>query len=212
MNAPAPRGAIPLYSSGGDTSHWNGARTTESGLLQGGCETLDAYGDFRLHAEFRLPFKPHATGQERGNSGFYLQSRYEVQVLDSFGLEGLANECGALYRTQPPNLNMCLPPLQWQTYDIVFRAPRFDESGVKLQNAQISVWHNGIVVHDHFEIPNKTGSGRQEGPEPLPTKIQDHGNPVVFRNIWLIPLDEPDADAWPEIPGHARPLPVAITP
>ena len=211
LHAPAPPGAVPLFLDSADTSLWNGASITETGLLRAGCETADAYGDFRLHAEFRLPFKPHATGQARGNSGFYIQSRYEVQVLDSFGLEGLANECGALYRTQPPILNMCLPPLAWQTYDIVFQSPRFDDSGTKTRNARISVWHNGVTIHDDYELPNKTGNGRPEGPEPLPTKIQDHGNPVVFRNIWLISLDEPGVDAFPELPGDSRPLPLAVS-
>jgi hypothetical protein len=212
MHAPPPPGAIELFTEPADTSRWNGASTTEAGLLQAGCETAEAWGDFRLHAEFRLPFKPRATGQARGNSGFYLQGRYEVQVLDSFGLEGLANECGALYRTRAPDLNMCLPPLQWQTYDIVFRAPRFDDARVKLADARISVWHNGVLIHDDVRIPDKTGAGRSEGPEPFPTKLQDHGNPVVFRNIWLIPLDEPGAESWPEIPESTPPIPVAIVP
>lgn len=212
MHAPPPPGAVALFTDPADTSRWNGASTTETGLLQAGCETADAWGDFRLHAEFRLPFKPHATGQARGNSGFYIQSRYEVQVLDSFGLEGLANECGALYRTRAPDLNMCLPPLQWQTYDIVFHSPRFDDAGVKIENARISVWQNGVLIQDDVEIPNKTGAGRPEGAQPLPTKLQDHGNPVVFRNIWLIPLNEPGAESWPEIRRRIPPIPVAIVP
>ena len=151
-----------------------------------GTETTQTYTDFQLHAEFRLPFKPEARGQARGNSGFYLQSRYEVQVLDSFGLEGVENECGALYKTRRPDFNMCYPPLSWQTYDLDLTSPRFDAQGNKLADMRITVWQNGVMIHNNVEIPNKTGGGAQEGPTPLPTKLQDHGNPVVYRNIWLI--------------------------
>ena len=131
---------------------------------------------------------PTARGQARGNSGVYIQRRYEVQILDSFGLEGVFNECGALYRQTPPDLNMCLPPLAWQTYDIWFTPPRFAADGkTKLANARITVLHNGVPVHWHREITAKTGGGQQEGPEPLPIQLQDHGNPVMFRNIWIVP-------------------------
>jgi len=107
-------------------------------------------------------------------------------VLDSFGLEGVENECGALYKTRRPDVNMCYPPLSWQTYDIDFQSPRFDDEGQKLSDMRISVWHNGVLIHNNAAIPNKTGAGRPEGPQPLPTKIQDHRNPVMYRNIWLI--------------------------
>ena len=123
--------------------------------------TAEPVGDFRLHIEFRLPYKPHARGQNRGNSGVYIQERYEVQVLDSFGLEGVANECGGLYRQRPPDVNMCLPPLAWQTYDIWFQAA----------------------------LPSQTRAGKNDEPLPLPIRLQDHGNPVVYRNIWLIEGD-----------------------
>lgn len=186
LGALPPVGATILFLSGGPTEHFVDPAITEDGLLLAGTETAEAWGSFRLHAEFRLPYKPQARGQARGNSGFYLQSRYEVQVLDSFGLEGVENECGALYRTRRPDFNMCFPPLVWQTYDIDFTTPRFDEEGNKLSNMRISVWHNGVLIHNDVEIPGKTGAGRPEAPQPLPTKLQDHANPVVFRNIWLI--------------------------
>ena len=144
-----------------------------------------------MHAEFRLPYMPHARGQNRSNSGFYLLSSYEVQVLDSFGLEGIKNECGALYRYKQPDINMCLPPLQWQTYDITFRSPTFDAAGNKLCNARITVLHNGVAVHNNFEVERKTGAGKPESPAPRPIKLQDHSNPVRYRNIWLIDLDRP---------------------
>lgn len=185
LGALAPPGAVILFS-GGSTEKFTDASITEDGLLMAGTQTARPYTDFRLHAEFRLPFKPHARGQARGNSGFYLQSRYEVQVLDSFGLEGVENECGALYKTRRPDFNMCYPPLVWQTYDIDLTSPRFDAEGNKVTNMHISVWHNGVLIHNNAEIPNKTGAGKPETPEPLPTKLQDHGNPVVYRNIWLI--------------------------
>lgn len=188
LGAEPPPGAIVLFE-GRPTDKFRKPKITDDGLLMAGTETTEAYSDFLLHGEFRLPYKPFARGQARGNSGFYLQRRYEVQVLDSFGLEGKFNECGALYRTRRPDVNMCLPPLQWQTYDIDFTAARFDEAGNKVSNARLTVWHNGVVIHDDIEIPNKTGAGRPEGPDPIPTLLQDHGNPVVYRNLWLLPKD-----------------------
>src|SRR5207245_1293432 len=119
----APWGAIVLFD-GSNADHFKDGKI-EDGLLKEGCETKYAYGDFQLHIEFRLPYLPAARGQGRANSGVYIQSRYEMQVLDSFGLEGSDNECGSLYKQRRPDLNMCLPPLVWQTYDIWFRSPRF---------------------------------------------------------------------------------------
>jgi hypothetical protein len=147
-------------------------------------------GDFTLHAEFRIPLMPEANSQARGNSGLYLQRRYEVQILDSFGLEAAANECGSLYRQRSPDVNVCLPPGAWQTFDIEFRAARYNEAGEKSENARITVRQNGIKVHDDVELPNKTGAGQPEGPQPLPIWFQDHGDPVRFRNVWMIPGDE----------------------
>jgi hypothetical protein len=155
------------------------------GLLQMGAELIPTYRSFQMHLEFLVPYMPAARSQGRGNSGIYLQSRYEVQILDSFGLPGLANECGGLYRQRAPDLNMAFPPLSWQTYDITFRPPVFDRCGQKCRNARLTLLHNGIPVHNDIEIVAKTGAGRPEGPEPLPIKLQDHGNPVQFRNIWL---------------------------
>jgi hypothetical protein len=117
-----------------------------------------------------------------------LQSRYEVQVLDSFGLEGVFNECGSLYRQRAPDLNMAFPPLSWQTYDITFHSPTFDACGNKCRDARLTVLHNGVPVHNNVPITGKTGAGQPEGPQPLPIKFQDHGNPVHFRNIWLLEL------------------------
>lgn len=181
-----PARATVLFGSG-PTDQLQGAKVTPDGLLLAGVLTKMPVAAFRLHLEFRTPYMPQARGQGRANSGVYIQQRYEVQILDSFGLEGLENECGGLYRQRRPELNMCLPPLAWQTYDIWFTPPRFDAAGEKLSNARITVLHNGVPIHYHREITAKTGGGKPEGPLPLPINLQDHGNPVTFRNIWIVP-------------------------
>ena len=185
LGAQPPAGAVVLFD-GSNTDHWKNARRTDDGLLMIGPETKKAFSDFHMHVEFLLPYMPNARGQGRANSGVYIQSRYEVQVLDSFGLKGEPNEAAGLYKFKAPDTNLCLPPLVWQTYDIDFRAARFCDSGEKSCPATISVWHNGVLVQNQVQLANKTGGGAAEGPLPLPTKLQDHGNPVRFRNIWLI--------------------------
>ena len=147
--------------------------------------------DHKIHLEFRTPFEPERRGQGRGNSGVYAQARYEVQVLDSYGLEGLDNECGGVYSVAKPRVNMCAPPLQWQTYDITFYAARFDSSGAKTRNARMTVIHNGVLIHDNVDVPNPTTAspdGSQQSPGGL--YLQDHGNPVEYRNIWVVELPE----------------------
>lgn len=189
LGASPSASAIVLFD-GQPSENLRAAKLTADGLLEVGATTAMPVQDFRLHMEFRLPFMPEATGQGRANSGVYIQRRYEVQILDSFGLEGAFNECGALYRQQPPDLNACLPPLTWQTYDIWFRAARFDDEGNKIANARITVLLNGVPVHRDREIVAKTGAGTAESDEPLPILFQDHGNPVHFRNMWIV-LGEP---------------------
>ena len=182
-----PAGARVLFD-GTSTSEFVKAQMTADHLLRMGPVTKDKVGDFRLHLEFRLPYMPSARGQGRANSGVYIQQRYEVQILDSFGLEGLKNECGAMYEQRPPDVNAALPPLTWQTYDVWFRQPRWSADGTKkLEPARITVYHNGIPIHWNYALTNKTGGGKQEGPEEFPIALQDHGNPVVFRNIWIVP-------------------------
>lgn len=150
------------------------------------------FTDFELHLEFRTPFMPAARGQGRGNSGVYLQGRYEVQVLDSYGLEGRDNECGGIYKVGAPLVNMCAPPLQWQTYDMTFYAPRFDEDGSKTENARLTVLHNGVKIHNDIEIPEPTGAAWDRVDDNLSQPggiaLQDHGNPVQYRNIWVLEL------------------------
>lgn len=185
LGAEPPAGAEILFD-GESIQGLEGAKINENGNLSVGFTTADPVNDFQLHIEFRLPFEPAAEGQGRGNSGVYIQRRYEVQILDSFasGLE--FNGCASLYRQRPPAVNASLPPMQWQTYDIQFQAARWNESGEKIGDATISVWHNGILVHNQVEIETKTGAGQPESPEPLPILFQDHSNPVEFRNLWIV--------------------------
>lgn len=185
MGAKPPPGAVVLFD-GTNTEEWVNGKLDERHLLAAGTETKRKFSSFTLHGEFLLPFKPKGKDQDRGNSGFYLHKRYEVQVLDSFGQPAVFNGTGALYRQVAPKLNMCLPPLQWQTYDIDFTAPTFDASGAKTKNAVITVRLNGVVIHDKQELVSKTGAGQKEGPEPGPILLQGHGNPVFFRNIWVV--------------------------
>ena len=181
-----PKDATVLFNGTSTSAFDEKAKIAPSGNLMHGTTTKDPVGDFRLHLEFRLPYMPTAAGQARGNSGVYIQKRYEVQVLDSFGLEGVHNECGGLYKTKAPDVNMCLPPLVWQTYDIDFRAARFNAAGQKTADARVTVVQNGVTVQNNVAIPNKTGGGQPEGAQPLPIMLQDHGNPVEFRNIWIV--------------------------
>jgi hypothetical protein len=154
--------------------------------LERGTETEKGYQDFRLHVEFRLPYMPDANDQARGNSGIYLQNRYEMQVLDSFGEDVRFNSCASIYRQKETELSMCLPPLAWQTYDIWFTAATFDNDGKKIEPARVTLFQNGVPVHYNQVIEDKTGAGKPEGPDALPTKFQDHKDPVRFRNIWLV--------------------------
>jgi len=179
-----PKGARILFD-GGDVKEWKHPRMTAEGFLKAGTETVAEFRDFQLHIEFRLPLMPTKKGQDRANSGVYLQNRYEIQVLDSFALAGSKNECGSIYEYRAPSINACLPPEVWQSYDLEFRAAQF-ENGKKTKPAWIKVVHNGIVVQDGIEIPKQTGYGWKEGPEPGPIHLQDHGSAVVYRNIWII--------------------------
>ena len=156
-------------------------------LLQHDCESLAKFGDHKLHVEFRTPFMPYARGQGRGNSGMYIQGRYECQILDSFGLEGKNNECGGIYSIAEPIVNMALLPLTWQTYDVDFTAARYDDIGNnKAKNARVTIRHNGVVIHDDLELTKGTPGKYGEGPSKGPLYLQGHGNPVVFKNVWAV--------------------------
>jgi hypothetical protein len=199
---PAPRGAVVLFD-GKSLAGWQSrdgksdARWTvlPGGILQVKAGTGDIItrekfaGRFDLHVEFRVPYLPKLQGQARGNSGVYLQGRYEVQVLDSYGLQSKDNDCGAIYEVSAPRVNACKAPTVWQSYDIVFQAPTC-ENGKKAAPAVITVHHNGIKIQDHVKIPvDNTRAGMGGDPcTPGPILLQDHGHPVQYRNLWLRPL------------------------
>jgi hypothetical protein len=194
LGAKPPEGATVLFASKDDLEKWVNAHVDDRGLLAAGSKTKDKFGDCTLHIEFLLPFKPLGRGQDRANSGVYLQDRYECQVLDSFGLKGENNECGGFYQQFAPTINMCLPPLLWQTYDMEFTAAKFDESGKKTAPARVTLKHNGVVIHDNIELQKPTPGGGLSGKDNAdrgPIQLQGHGNPVFYRNIWIVEKKEP---------------------
>ena len=189
LGAKPPEGAIVLFDGTEEClkAHWqSGAKMNDAGLLMEGCTTTDEMQDFTIHFEFCLPYMPNSRGQQRANSGFYLQGRYECQILDSFGLDGLDNECGGVYTVVKPDVNMCLPPLAWQTYDVDFTAAKF-EGEKKTANAKMLFKHNGVVIHDR-ELERMTPGGTlsTESAVPGPLHLQNHGDPVRYRNIWVV--------------------------
>jgi len=187
LGAEPPPGALALFN-GKDSNHFPGSKVTDDGLLEQGATSSDKFGDGTLHVEFMLSYMPAARGQGRSNSGVYLQGRYEVQVLDSFALEGRSNECGGIYSIAAPTANLCLPPLTWQTYDIEFKAARYDGEGKKTANARMTVKHNGVLIHENVEVPHATTAAPvKEENTPGPLYLQNHGNPVRYRNIWFLP-------------------------
>ncbi|MFN3188972.1 MAG: family 16 glycoside hydrolase [Aureliella sp.] len=207
LHQKAPPGAVVLFDGQRETmeKHWKSGKITDDGLLQQGVTSKDTFQDFKLHIEFRTPYKPFARGQKRGNSGVYYQGRYETQVLDSFGLEGKMNETGGIYSIRDPDLNMCFPPLQWQTYDAEFTAAKFDKNGKKTANARLTVRLNGVLVQSDVELTHKTTAAPlKEGPEPGPIFLQNHSNPVVFRNIWVQPRDIEREARRPLLPSFER--------
>ena len=200
-----PSDAIVLFD-GTDLSKWESVKDgapakwkVEDGYMEvvkkaGDIRTKQAFGDCQLHVEWASPSKVIKGDQHRGNSGVYLMSNYEVQVLDSYNnrtyADGLA---GALYGQNPPLVNVCRPPGQWQSYDIIFHRPIF-KKGKVIKPATITVLYNGVLVQDHFEIEGKTVWKKRAKYEPHPDKmplmLQDHDNPVRYRNIWLRELPE----------------------
>ncbi|MCH7558020.1 MAG: PmoA family protein [Planctomycetes bacterium] len=190
--------AVMLFG-GTDFSHWTAGDGKDIGwkLVDGAMKIAPRSGsimtkrdfrDFKMHIEFKIPqMPPNVRGQGRGNSGVYIQRRYEVQILDSYGLEPKNNECGSLYKSRAPDKNACRMSGRWQSYDIIFHAAKFDGNR-KIEKARITIWHNGVLIHNDVELENKTGAGRPEGPDPGPILLQEHGNEVLFRNIWIVPL------------------------
>lgn len=200
LGQPPPAGAVVLFD-GKSLDGWTGKNRQSPAkfkLLAGGVMevsggdimTREKLGDCRLHLEFKLPYMPTSFGQGRANSGVYPLGRYEIQVLDSYGLEGFDNECGGIYQISRPAVNACAPPLQWQSYDITFKMARFDAAGKKTANARVTLLHNGVLVQDNTELPHVTG-GALDDKENQPDSLilQDHGNPVQYRNIWAEKLN-----------------------
>ena len=189
LGAPAPVGAKVLFD-GTNLDNWTGKGEIDERkyltTTHGNAYTKEKYKDFSAHVEYMEPFKPYGREQDRGNSGVYIQNRYECQVLDSFGRFGKDNEAGGIYHKVAPKVNMVFPPLSWQSYDIDFTAAKYDDFGKKVKNAMLTSKHNGVVVHENQEIDGPTGGGQKETPEAGELQLQGHGNPVFFRNIWII--------------------------
>ena len=189
-----PSDAIVLFD-GRDLLQWEGG---ENWIIQdgyaiadkSGISTKQSFGDCQLHLEFASPAQVEGEGQGRGNSGVYMMSRYEIQILDSFeNTTYYDGQAGAIYKQQPPIVNASRRPGEWQSFDILFETPRFDAEGKVVKPAYVTVLHNGIVIHHHFELQGDTAYDKPPAytahPDKLPIHIQFHGNPVRFRNIWL---------------------------
>lgn len=196
LGAKPPAGAVVLLGEG-STEKWvkpDGKTPAgwklADGILtvgRGNIMTEKTFGDFELHVEFNVPYMPDARGQGRGNSGVYLTGNHELQVLDSYGLKSQDNDCGAIYKQVAPAVNACKPPLQWQTYDITFHKAAVRDGKVE-KKARITVLQNGVKIIDDAEIaPTPGGIDIPEGHDG-PLLLQDHGNPVQYRNIWIKPL------------------------
>jgi hypothetical protein len=198
-STPPPKSALVLFN-GKNLDQWAyrndpkkpaAWKLLEGGVMQvqgGDIVTKEKFGgSFQLHVEFRVPYMPKATGQARGNSGVYVQGRYEVQILDSYGLDSKDNDCGGIYGVAKPLANACKAPTIWQSYDIEFHSPTFMD-GKKTEPARITVLQNGVKIHDNTKITkdNTTAGLGGDPSSPGPIMLQDHGNPVQFRNIWLI--------------------------
>jgi hypothetical protein len=196
----APSDAVVLFD-GKNLSNWlqdDGSAAkwkVENGYAEvvaktGGIHTKQPFGDCQLHVEFAEPVPAHGESQERGNSGVFLMGLYEVQVLDSYENKTYADgQAAAVYGQYPPLVNASLPPGRWQTYDIVFHGPRFDAAGKLQRPARVTVFHNGVLVQDNVTLTGPTAHGSRPpykpSPEKLPLGLQDHGNPVRYRDIWI---------------------------
>ncbi len=200
MGTKPPSDAIILYSGSGDLDNWiheggEKAKWKAEDIItivpkSGGIKTKKSFGDMQLHVEWRSPEVIEGEGQGRGNSGVYMMGKYEVQVLDSYDSETYYNgQAGSIYKQHIPLVNACLPPGEWQVYDIIFTAPRFFDNGTLKSPAFITVIHNGILIQNHVELIGSTAfigkPAYNPHPEKLPLLLQDHGNPVSFRNIWV---------------------------
>ncbi|MBS0197452.1 MAG: DUF1080 domain-containing protein [Planctomycetes bacterium] len=181
------------HTMNGEASKWK--RLEESGRVgfevvpgAGNIFSTTTFGDAQIHVEFATPSPAKGQGQDRGNSGVYIYGRYEVQILDSYESDTYTDgQCGAIYKKHPPLVNACRKPGEWQTYDIVFRAPRFDDAGKKTADANLTVFHNGVLIHDHAPVDGPTGSApsKEEKPGKAGLMLQDHDHAVKFGRIWV---------------------------
>lgn len=201
---PAPSDAVVLFD-GKDLSPWTDAKgqparwKAENGYMEvvaktGSIRTKQNFGDCQLHVEWASPVDVEGESQERGNSGVFLMNIYEVQILDCYDNKTYADGMtAALYGQYPPLVNACRPPGEWQTYDIVFHRPRFDEEGQVTSPAIFTVFHNNILVHDNVVLKGPTAHKARPPykahADRLPISLQDHGNPIRFRNIWVRELE-----------------------
>ncbi|HTK76926.1 MAG TPA: DUF1080 domain-containing protein [Gemmataceae bacterium] len=190
LGQPPPAGAVVLFDGRTLGAFDRGRLDEQHGVLNTDgrdVSTTRKFGSYTLHVEFMLPYRPEARGQSRGNSGLYLANRYELQILDSFALEGKNNECGGIYQRLAPKVNMCLPPLQWQAFDIDFTNAAVDGTGQKVSSARLTARLNGVLIHDDAEVAGPTGGarGKDEG-TPDVLRLQGHRNFVQFRNLWLV--------------------------
>jgi len=200
-----PSDAVVLFD-GKDLSQWadkdgKPARwKVESGYMEvlpgsGNISTREGFGDCQLHVEFAEPLPASGESQERGNSGVFLMGLYEMQVLDSYQNKTYADgQAASVYGQYPPLVNASRPPGQWQTYNIIFHGPRFDKNGKVIRPARVTILHNGVLVQDNVELTGPTAHGERPPykahPEKLPLQLQDHHNPVRYRNIWIRELKE----------------------
>ncbi|MCL2348833.1 MAG: DUF1080 domain-containing protein [Planctomycetaceae bacterium] len=186
----APEGALVIFDGSNVDQFAPGAKINESRRPGGNTLWCNAtikpfeQKPYHLHLEFLLSYMPTAHGQARSNSGIYIDEAYECQVLDSFGLELANNECGGFYQVKEPSVNMCFPPLTWQTYDFYFQPPKYD-GDKKTENARLTLKQNGVTIHDNIELPKETPGCKKEANEPRGVYLQGHGNKVQYRNIWL---------------------------
>ena len=211
-----PSDAVILFD-GQDMSQWEGGENWEivdghAVARKNNITSKQAFGDCQLHLEFATPAEVSGSGQGRGNSGVYLMGLYEVQILDSYNNETYFDgQCGAIYKQQPPMVNASRKPGEWQTYDIVFEAPEFDDAGKVTKPAYVTVLHNGVLIHNHYELQGVTSfteaASYSQHADKLPITLQFHGNPVRFRNIWvrenLRPLEGKMPEAAAEEPAEA---------
>jgi len=201
---PPPADAVVLFD-GKDLGHWTDAKgqparwKVENGYMEvvdkaGGIRTAKGFGDCQLHVEWMAPEPAKGKDQDRGNSGVFLMDTYEVQVLDCYGNTTYADGMtAAIYGQHPPLVNACRPPGEWQTYDIIFHRPRFDQDGKVLAPARMTVFHNGLLVHECAALTGPTAHKARPPykahADRLPISLQDHGHPVRFRNIWIRDLE-----------------------